>query len=288
MQDAELASSLLRTDGEFCGAPEQQDNEGDKVQSGEPSGQALVVAGEAVEAGHPTDRTFHHPASRQQNEAALGFRQADDIQGNAVRSSGFGSPFSGVALIHKGEFDGSAGCILHGLARAATAERSSAFAGVTCSAGRWPGVSTVRCSLEPLVRSCPSQAAQLPLSGVERSVRLSSPAAEGSSVGLCARRSTGRRSCTSASKQPPRSHCCTWSYPACHASRRWHGAPGHAVAHQVAQTVEHRAQAVLALRRRLGQQRQVGRDQTLSIIGNIGRIRLALRHPPKLMPTPSP
>jgi hypothetical protein len=39
---------VLRTRGEFCGAPERQDGEGDEVQAYEGFGQAFVVAGEAA------------------------------------------------------------------------------------------------------------------------------------------------------------------------------------------------------------------------------------------------
>ena len=63
-------------------------------------------------------------------------------------------------------------------------------------------MSTARWTLEPRLRLCPSQPARAPLSGVERRVRLSSTAAVGCSARPAAARSTARRSCAAASKQP--------------------------------------------------------------------------------------
>jgi hypothetical protein len=54
----------------------------------------------------------------------------------------------------------------------------------------------------------------------------------------------------------------------------------------VTQPVEYLPQAVLALPRRLRQQRQVGRDQCRIVIGNVGEVGLA--HMPQRLITTCP
>jgi hypothetical protein len=62
----------------------------------EGAGIALVVLGEAAEARGPSKGSFHHPAARQQDEAALGVRQFDDVQGDAVLLRNLTRLFPGV------------------------------------------------------------------------------------------------------------------------------------------------------------------------------------------------
>ena len=75
--------------------------------------QAFVVAGEAAEACHPGEAAFDDPASGQEDEAALGGGQLDDLEADAVLVSGYGGLFASVALVDKGDFDGIAGSLLH-------------------------------------------------------------------------------------------------------------------------------------------------------------------------------
>ena len=58
------------------------------VQPRERRREPFVVAGEATEASRPRETALDDPASRQQDEAALGFGVRDDLQLKAVRRRG--------------------------------------------------------------------------------------------------------------------------------------------------------------------------------------------------------
>ena len=73
---------------------------------------ALVVFDKAAEAGRPGEWSLDDPAARQQNEAALGFGQFDDLQRNAV--GGVGGTDAGVVLVDISDLDLIAGDGLHG------------------------------------------------------------------------------------------------------------------------------------------------------------------------------
>lgn len=70
------------------GQPEA--GEGRIVQSGQGFGQASVIPGQAAKAGGPAETALDDPAAREQHEAAPGLRELDDLQGDPVRTSGFG------------------------------------------------------------------------------------------------------------------------------------------------------------------------------------------------------
>src|SRR3974390_2395434 len=77
--------------------------------------QTLVVTSKAAKACRPSEASFHHPASRQEHEAALGLGVLDDRQLNAVS---LGCPLgflSGIALIHIRELHSLSGDVLHRL-----------------------------------------------------------------------------------------------------------------------------------------------------------------------------
>lgn len=69
---------------EVCGPVKRRDDEGDEVQASQGRGQTFVVVGQAAEAGHPSKRTFHRLAPRQEDEAALGRGQSHHFQGDAA------------------------------------------------------------------------------------------------------------------------------------------------------------------------------------------------------------
>lgn len=75
------------------GQPEA--GEGRIVQSGQGFGQAPVVPGQAAKAGGPAETALDDPAAREQHEAAPGLRELDDLQGDPVRTSGFGGILAG-------------------------------------------------------------------------------------------------------------------------------------------------------------------------------------------------
>ena len=88
---------------------EHEADEGDDVEICERAGIALVVLDEASEADRPGEGALDHPGSRQQDEAALGLRQSDDLQCDAVLARSLSRPLPGVALIDIGEVDVIAG-----------------------------------------------------------------------------------------------------------------------------------------------------------------------------------
>ncbi len=56
---------------EVGGPAEEQDAEGDEMQSSPSGGQALVVTSQSAETGHPSTGAFDDPSAWQQDEAAL-------------------------------------------------------------------------------------------------------------------------------------------------------------------------------------------------------------------------
>jgi tryptophan synthase beta subunit len=80
--------------------------------------------------------------------------------------------FTGVALVDVRQRDVPPRRLCTAFAVRRTCERSCLSAGVTCSASRWPSVSTTMWTFEPFLRFAPSYAPRWPLSGVLYSVRL--------------------------------------------------------------------------------------------------------------------
>jgi hypothetical protein len=69
------------------------------VEGSEGSGESFVVARQAAEAGGPGEASLHHPPSRQQDEAALGFGMLDDFQLDAMLGGRFFSRLSRVPIV---------------------------------------------------------------------------------------------------------------------------------------------------------------------------------------------
>ena len=65
-------------------ASEHEEGEGEEMQAGEGLWQALVVAGEASEAGHPGVGAFDDPTLGEQHEPALGLWELDDLQADTL------------------------------------------------------------------------------------------------------------------------------------------------------------------------------------------------------------
>lgn len=57
--------------GQVGGSLQHEDDEGDCVQPGEDARQSLVVPRQPPAARHPGEASFHNPAARQKDEAAL-------------------------------------------------------------------------------------------------------------------------------------------------------------------------------------------------------------------------
>src|SRR5882762_2570115 len=78
-------SRLLMTSVEhFEDSAEHEASEREVMEGGEGLRESLVVSGQSAEAGSPGEAAFHHPAARQQYEAALGLCVLDHLQLNAV------------------------------------------------------------------------------------------------------------------------------------------------------------------------------------------------------------
>jgi len=83
---------------------EHEPGEGEVVVSGERLGEVFVVPGESAEACGSGEASFHYPASRQQDKAALCLGTLDDLQLDAVAGCGTFSGLSGIALIDISKF----------------------------------------------------------------------------------------------------------------------------------------------------------------------------------------
>ena len=94
---------------------EHDAGEGDEMEVREGLSASFVVFDEPSEAGDPGEGSLDTPPSGQQHEAALGLRQLDDVERNAVLGGGGRGLLSGVALIDKGDLDALSGLRLNGL-----------------------------------------------------------------------------------------------------------------------------------------------------------------------------
>jgi len=185
---------------------EPQSSEGEGVESCEGLGVSFAILDEPSEAGCPCEGSLHPPAAGQEDEAALGLRQFDDLESEAMPGGGFPGALARAALIDPGDLEAALGdaLALPGLSRASlpTSPRSSALAGATWRTRRWPSVSSATWTCDPFLRLAPSCPARSPLSGVDRRVRLSRIATLGSAARPAASRSATRRSSTRALKHP--------------------------------------------------------------------------------------
>jgi len=97
---------------------EHETGEGDEMQAGKGLGQALVVAGEATEAGQPGEAALHDPAPGQQDEALLGLGEFDHLEADALGRCLLGGVLTPVALIDVPQLDAVAGRFLDGCRQA--------------------------------------------------------------------------------------------------------------------------------------------------------------------------
>lgn len=70
----------------------------DEVKSIECSSISFVIFDKALEACSPNGRPFDDPATQQEDEAAFGFRQLDDLKFDAVFGCDVGSSLVGIIL----------------------------------------------------------------------------------------------------------------------------------------------------------------------------------------------
>ena len=255
---------------------QQETGEGDKVQSRQHRGQALIVASQPSEAGQPGETALNHPAAGQQDKAAFGAGQPDDFQVDAVSRCGVRHFLAGIALIDPGQFDVLARHRLH-LPR----QRLDLSALV-------------------LVGRRDHQREQQP-QGIDRRMGLGSLAALMATVARAGaalgrrlhplhhpRIEDGRRRLASASgsqphQQPqivhqrlkaarrqPAARLLVDGGPGWKVGRQQ--APGSACAHDPAQRIEDFTQRIAPLQRLFRDQRQVGGDQRPLLVADIGRI----------------
>ncbi len=82
-----------------------QDREGEEMQAFNGIGQALVVAGQATKAGHPSVAALDDPAAGQQDKALFRLGQLDHDQANTLCCSGLFRHITRIALVHKRHLD---------------------------------------------------------------------------------------------------------------------------------------------------------------------------------------
>lgn len=222
---------------------------------------------------------FDHPPAWQQDEAALGFGQLHHFQGDAVISRRLRCALAGVALIDIGEIHTVAGGLLHGISQ-------RGHGGAVISIG---GCDVQRQHLAERI----DRRVQLRTAGALVSVPGGASATLGRRAECPAVEHHGRRFLGPARSQAqhgaqvvdqtleaagpqPALRLVIHGVP----GRQivGHRAPSHAVAHDVAQPVEHLPQTVLTLVGGLGQQRQVRGDQRPFFIADIGGVGTAGLH----------
>ena len=154
-----------------------------------------------------------------------------------------------------------------------TCARSCWSAAVTCSASRWPSVSTAACTFDPLRRLAPSYPARAPDSGVELQRAAVEDHRGGLGVAPCKlaqqRAQIFDDDLEAASPNPALRLLIN------HRPRRQivrHDAPLVARANNIAKPVEYRPQGVLALRRVFPAQHQIRNHKRPLLIAYIARI----------------
>src|SRR5258705_6797745 len=92
---------------------EHQNGKSQKSKASQGFRQAFVITRQTSEAGRPSKAAFHHPTSRQQDEALLGSWQFNHFQTQAFGLRRLGGIFSRVPLIHKGDLHRLSSHLLH-------------------------------------------------------------------------------------------------------------------------------------------------------------------------------
>jgi len=129
---------------------------------------------------HLAEGPFDDPAAWQERDALLSSWQLDNFQANARLRRGVFGLRASVALVHKGHFNGLAGCLLNCLRQLrVTWARSCSSAAVTTKASICSKASATMWASLPLRRFAPSDPARSPLFGLDCSVRLSKMVALG-------------------------------------------------------------------------------------------------------------
>lgn len=82
-----------------------QADEGNEMQASHRLRHPFVIARQPAKPRRPAEMAFHHPASGQQHDAALGLGQIDDHQLDAVRTGGRRRLRPGGAVIDEGHLD---------------------------------------------------------------------------------------------------------------------------------------------------------------------------------------
>ena len=119
-------------------------------------GASLVVPDGPPEPCGPCKGALDHPSSGQQDKAALGLWQLDDLESDPVFGRRCCGLLAGVTLIDEGDCEAFPGPCLNGLGDPAD---FGAIVGVgrgTWRARRCPSVSTAGCGFEPFLRLAPS------------------------------------------------------------------------------------------------------------------------------------
>src|SRR5579871_841342 len=84
---------------------QHQNGEGQEMQPLESIRQTFIVTGQPAKASHPAKGALNDPAAGQQDKAALGVGQFDDLKLDALLSGSVGRLVAGIALVNKGHFD---------------------------------------------------------------------------------------------------------------------------------------------------------------------------------------
>ena len=84
------------------------------METGESLGVAFVILDESSEACGPCEGSLDDPSAWEQDKAAFGLGQFDDLEIDAVPGSGLRGAFAGIALVDLGDFDAVVGDGLNG------------------------------------------------------------------------------------------------------------------------------------------------------------------------------
>jgi len=175
---------------------QQENSEGQKMETSRSFRQTFVVAGQASETSNPANRTLNDPPFGQQDEITLGLRQFDNLKLDALLGSCLSRRFTCLPRIGKGDLDVIVGDVLD-----LFHQRCYLF-----SVGRIGG-GDIQCQQVAQRIDCQMHLASLPFLGTVEpgpagTVRLSIITALGSAFRPSVNRNSVRRSSTMASNTP--------------------------------------------------------------------------------------